>query len=50
MTLTYMIWAMSDSVKQPRVIVPSLDMSKKEIRKLTFDRVEEMKKKVRNNK
>lgn len=48
MTLTLMVWAMADVIEQPEIMVPSLDMSKKEIQKLTFDRVEEMKKKVRN--
>ncbi|KAI4491455.1 hypothetical protein M0804_002847 [Polistes exclamans] len=44
--LSYMFWGMADAIPLPKIVIPSLDMSKKEIHELTFDRAKEMKNKI----
>ncbi|XP_043497134.1 uncharacterized protein LOC122520881 [Polistes fuscatus] len=43
---SFIFWGMADTIPPPKIVIPSLDMSKKEIHELTFDRAKEMKNKI----
>lgn len=46
MRLTLMTWEMANVARLPDIVTPTLGMSKKEIRELTFDSAVKMKKKI----
>ncbi|KAK2575826.1 hypothetical protein KPH14_007204 [Odynerus spinipes] len=46
MRLTFMTWEMANVTRPPKIVTPTLGLSKKQIRDLTFDVAEKMKKKI----